>query len=208
MPLHPIDTKLYHITDVNNLPAILSSGGLRSDVAMAGVIHEKIGYAHIKERRMTQYRVPCCGNRFVGEFVPFYYCPRSPMLFTINKGNTAKPAGCQTDIIHLVSNVGRAIEVGPTWAISDGNAGAGYTSFDNKLAALANLEWDIIHSNNWAGEVRRNKKSAEFLVADFFPWQGIDTVACHNSQIADRVSKLLTGQVQAPNVVVRTDWYY
>ena len=44
-----------------------------------------IGYTHIKERRMKQIRVACCGGRFVGEFVPFYYCPRSPMLFTTNK---------------------------------------------------------------------------------------------------------------------------
>lgn len=208
MPLNATDTKLFHITDVVNLPAILASEGLRSDVAMAGVAREKIGYAHIKERRMTQYRVPCCGNRFVGEFVPFYYCPRSPMLYTINQGNAAKPAGCQTAILHLVSTVGHAIAVGSLWAIADGNAGAGYTSFENKLDALASLDWDIIQSNNWGGELRRNKKSAEFLVADFFPWQGIEMVACHNRQIADRVSELLAGQTHVPNVVVRADWYY
>ena len=154
MAPNPPDTKLFHITDVINLSAILASAGLRSDVAMAGVVHEKIGYAHIKERRMTQYRVSCCGNRFVGEFVPFYYCPRSPRLYTINQGNAAKPAGCQTDILHLVSSVGRAIAAGSPWAIADGNAGAGYTSFDNTLDALSNLDWDIIQSNNWGGELR------------------------------------------------------
>lgn len=201
-------TNLYHITDVANLPGILRSHGLLSDVAMARVAHEKIGYAHIKLRRMTQYRIPCCGNRFVGEFVPFYFCPRSPMLYTINKGNAGKPAGCQKDILHLVSRLSHAIELDKAWAISDGNAGAGYTSFDNKLAALDGLDWGIINSNNWAGDERRNKKSAEFLIADSYPWSHIEGVVCQNRQTADRVSELLAKQENAPEVTVQSNWYY
>ena len=69
----PDQTLIYHITDVANLPGILASGGLHSDVAMAQLNTEVIGYVHIKQRRMTEIRVSCCGNRFVGEFVPFYF---------------------------------------------------------------------------------------------------------------------------------------
>jgi ssDNA thymidine ADP-ribosyltransferase, DarT len=93
MPRTPANTCIYHITDVANLPRILQSGGLYSDAALAAVggPAQQIGYGHIKQRRMTQYRVDCCGNRFVGEFVPFYFCPRSVMLYTINQGNTGLP---------------------------------------------------------------------------------------------------------------------
>lgn len=58
---------------------------------------------------MTQTRVDCCGGRFVGEFVPFYFCPRSPMLFTVNRGNTGRPLGCQRAIVHLVSTLAAGI---------------------------------------------------------------------------------------------------
>src|SRR5688572_18575557 len=107
MPIDIAVTSIYHITDIENLPAILATGGLVSDVALAdaGAKPEVIGYAHIKHRRMHVTQIPCCGNRFVGEFVPFYYCPRSPMLYTINRGNTGRPAGCQRTIVHLVSTV-------------------------------------------------------------------------------------------------------
>jgi len=118
-------TYLYHITDVSNIPSIVANGGLLSDCALAGVAHQVIGYPNIKERRMTQYRVPCCGNRFVGEFVPFYFCPRSPMLYTVNRGNTGRPPGCQTSIVHLVTTVRVAANQGRAFAISDGNAGLG-----------------------------------------------------------------------------------
>lgn len=105
----PVPTPIYHITDLANLRRIVAAGGLHSDVAMAEHDPEVIGYDHIKKRRATEIQVECCGNRFVGEFVPFYYCPRSPMLYTINKGNTGRPAGCQRTIIHLVSSVEAAL---------------------------------------------------------------------------------------------------
>ena len=112
MALQPEQVLIYHITDVENLPTILIEGGLHSDAIMAQRNSTVIGYAHIKQRRLTEIRVPCCNNRFVGEFVPFYFCPRSPMLYAINQGNTGRPAGCQDTIVHLVSNVGTAVGLG------------------------------------------------------------------------------------------------
>src|SRR5688500_15149185 len=101
MSVRPEQTQIYHITESDNLPGILAEGGLHSDTAMTLRNPKVIGHTHIKERRMNEIRVGCCGGRFVGEFVLFYFCPRSPMLFTINKGNTGRPTGCQRTIIHL-----------------------------------------------------------------------------------------------------------
>jgi len=134
MSVHPEQILIYHITDVENLPGILAEGGLCSDAAMATAAHEIIGYDHIKERRLTKIRVPCCGDRFVGEFVPFYFCPRSPMLYVINNGNTGRLQGCQTSIVHLVSTVGVGLE--RAWAISDGNAGSNHAIFYAGLDAI------------------------------------------------------------------------
>lgn len=208
MPHDPAATPLYHITDVSNLPGILATGGLRSDIGMAAAAHEVIGHDHIKQRRMTELTVPCRAGRFVGEFVPFYFCPRSPMLYTINLGNTGRPAGCQSSIVHLVSTIEAAINVGSDWAFSNGNAGARYPDFFADLNALETLDWEIIGSNDWGGSHRRNKKASEFLVADLFPWKAIKTIGCHNDQTADHVSKLLDGLPASPNVVVKSDWYY
>lgn len=155
---------------------------------------------------MKQIRVPCCGERFVGEFVPFYFCPRSPMLFTINKGNTGRPLGCQRTIVHLVSTVATGIGLEHAWAISDGNAGAAYPSFYADLQALAGLDWSAIRATDWRGKT--NQKSAEFLVADFFPWTGFQVVGCHNSGVAKQVQDLVNSQHHRPAVTVEPGWYY
>jgi hypothetical protein len=207
MNLNSLTIKLFHITDVSNLPAILSAGGLLSDVALAKCAHSVIGYEHIKQRRMTQYKVPCCGSRFVGEFVPFYYCPRSPMLYLINQGKTGKPAGYQNNIVHLQTSIGRVVKDCSTWAISDGNAGAGYTSFYNELGALDQLDWEIIRSTNWGGD-RRNMKQAEFLAADFLPWEAIESVGCCNSQAVARVAESIANSTHKPVLLSKPDWYY
>ena len=202
----PATTRLYHITDVINLPAILAAGGLLSDVALGSAPHQVIGYDHIKRRRMTVYRIPCCGQRFVGEFVPFYFCPRSPMLYTVNTGSTGRPAGCQSRIVHLVTTVARAVALGQAWAISDGNAGAAYAAFAADLAALDSLDWSAIRATQWQG--RTIQKSAEFLVADRFPWQAIEAIGCPSVQVTQQVANLLAGEAQVPAIATQPTWYY
>jgi hypothetical protein len=199
-------TPIYHITDVENLPGILAVGGLRADAAMAQHNPTVIGYEHIKQRRMTEIRVACCGNRFVGEFVPFYFCPRSPMLYTINIGKTGRLPGCQRTIIHLVGTVASGIAQSRPWAISDGNAGARHTTFSPDLAALVGLDWTSIRATHWPGKT--HQKSAEFLVADFFDWSGFHAVACHNAAVAQQVQNMLTNHAHRPTVRVEPNWYY
>lgn len=207
MRLRPDQTAIYHITDVENLADIIAAGGLWSDVRLAqrqpSVV---IGYGHIKERRMREITVPCCDNRFVGEFVPFYFCPRSPMLYTLNRGNTGRPAGCQRTVVHLVSTVEAGISLRKQWAVSDGNAGAFHTSFEASADAIDTLDWAAIRAADWQG--RTHQKMAEFLVADTFPWTSIDSIGCHNATVAGQVSALLHNQPHRPVVSVQPSWYY
>lgn len=202
----PDQTLIYHITDVVNLPGILAGGGLRSDTEMARHNPAVIGYEHIKRRRMTEIRVDCCGNRFVGEFVPFYFCPRSPMLFSVNRGNTGRTPGCQRTIVHLVSTLAVGIGQNRPRAVSDGNAGAFHTTFSSDLTGLAGLDWAAIRAIQWQGKT--HQKSAEFLQADFFDWTGFHAVGCHNAEVAQQVQNTLINHAHRPTVSVEPNWYY
>ena len=206
MPHNPDQVLIYHITDVANLPAIIVENGLCSDAVMVKRTAEIIGYDHIKKRRLKEIPVPCCEWRRVGEFVPFYFCPRSPMLFTINKGNTGRSVGCQQSILHLTSTLAAGIATGKAWAVSSGNAGAYHTTFSSKLDALDALDWTAIGAIQWQG--MQHQKSAEFLVADFFPWTAIQEIGCQNSATADKVRMLLVDAAHQPSVTVKTNWYY
>ncbi len=203
----PEKVLIYHITDVANLPAILAENSLLSDAVMAKRTPEVvIGYDHIKLRRLQKILVPCCGWRRVGEFVPFYFCPRSPMLYTVNIGKTGRPLGCQKSIVHLVSTMAAGIAMSSQWAVSSGNAGAFHTTYSAKTEALDGLDWPAIRAVQWQG--MQHQKMAEFLVADSFPWAGIQEIGCQNSTVAGRVREILAAADHRPVVEVRTAWYY
>jgi len=204
MPLE--QTVTFHITAIGNLPGILASGGLMSDISLGQRQHTVIGYDHIKLRRMTELRVSCHPGTFVGHYVPFYYCPRSPMLYVVNKGTTGKPPGCQVSILHLVTTVGQLIQLGRNWAISDSNAGARYATFSSDLQELTRLNWDAIRTNNWQDV--QSQKQAEFLVRDFVPWPVINEIGCIDQGAATQVQGLIAGAAHRPVVNVRREWYY
>lgn len=153
-----------------------------------------------------ELRVDCCGGRFVGEFVPFYFCPRSPMLYAINQGRTERPAGSQRTILHLVSRVCVGVGLERAWAISDGNAGAFHSSFYNTLKGLNSLDWQAIRAMDW--QQKSHQKQAEFIVADFFPWTGFHAIGCYNNVVAEQVQDLLSTHHHRPEVQVQPGWYY
>lgn len=207
-PLDPRAVGAYHITDIANLGGIVARGGLLSDALMAGANHN-IGYDHIKRRRLTEIQVECCPNApFVGQFVPFYYCPRSVMLYVVNQGNTGKPAGCQASIVHLVCRVATLANLGREWAISNGNAGAYHAVFRKDLQWLNELEWPAIRATSWKGMTHH--KQAEFLVMDFVPWTAVELIGCYDEAAARAVQVALqqAGANHLPEVGVRRGWYY
>lgn len=210
MPRNPSTTAIYHITNIANLPAIAAEGRLVSDAVLAarhGNPAVVIGHNHMKRRRLQETRIPEVGNRFVGEFVPFYFCPRSPMLYSVNLGNTGLPRGSQGEILHLVSDMATGIGLGRQWAISDVNAGTSYPDFYTHVGALDSaLDWDAINAKYWSQCA--TQKAAEFLVADEFPWSSITMIGCHSPAVAARVHAILANTQHRPAVQVMPAWYY
>lgn len=86
---YPRDAKIYHISHVSNLSSILKGEALLSDRLMItrGGPSATIGMSVIKQRRLN-LRVHCYDDGFVGDYVPFYFCPRSIMLYVIHCGNS------------------------------------------------------------------------------------------------------------------------
>lgn len=201
------DTRLFHITHLDNLPAILNEGGLLSDKIMQDRPGAQvIGHGHMKARRLFEYRVACTENRFVGEFVPFYYCPRPPMLYSINRGQTGLKPGCQGDIVHLVTSIGHALAQGRPWAISDRNAASAAADFFSDLGKLADLDWQAINAKYW-GDCSA-AKAAEFLVADRFDWTGIQAIGCQNEPTLQALHGMLAACSHQPQLLLRPAWYY
>lgn len=170
--------KIYHIVHVDRLPSIIADGWLWSDaeVVKRGQGGTTIGMGGIKARRLA-LPVECHPGDHVGDFVPFYFCPRSIMLYVIHCANHPELAyrGGQGPIVHLEADlyevVAWADASGRRWAFTLSNAGAYYTQFRSRIDQLDEVNWPAVAATDFRAAEVKEAKQAEFLVHHLFPWQ-------------------------------------
>jgi hypothetical protein len=211
----PAQPKIYHITHVENLPSILQAGGLWSDVVMLerGGPTASIGMGSIKQRRMS-LPLKCHQGDNVGEYVPFYFGPRSIMLYLIHMANHPELAyrGGQGPIVHLEADLTETIDWansdGRRWAFTLSNAGAAYAEFRDDLGQLHEVNWVAVRDTSFRDPVVKEGKQAEFLVYEFFPWELVRRIGVHSPAIHSQVVRAMAGRAHRPEVEVRPNWYY
>jgi hypothetical protein len=208
---------IYHITHVDNLSPILATGGLLSDAAMLarGGPLATIGMSTIKQRRL-RLPVHCHPGDVVGDYVPFYFCPRSIMLYVIHCRNHPELAyrGGQAAVVHLAADLHAVVRWAGSharrWAFSLSNAGAYHASFYASLTDLHRLDWQAIAARDFRPPAVREGKQAELLVRDFVPWSLVASIGAHSRGVADHVRNLLAGAgaTHVPLVAVEPSWYF
>lgn len=215
MTMPPAQPKIYHIVHVDRLPSVIGDGCLWSDAVIAGRAQPgtTIGMGGIKARRLA-LPVDCHPGDHVGEYVPFYFCPRSIMLYVIHCANhpELEYRGGQGPIVHLEADLHQAIAWadanGRRWAFSLSNAGAVYTQFRSRLDQLDELNWQAVASSDFRASEIKEGKQAEFLLRHSFPWHLVERIGVHSREIGQRVSHAMDGAAHRPAIEIRRDWYY
>ena len=218
--LVPAKPKIYHILHMDRLASVIKDDFLWSDagVQRRGSAGTEIGLSSIKRRRLDKLKLQSHPDLHVGDCVPFYFCPRSVMLFLIHQGNNPElsyKAG-QEPVIHLEadlhSTVGWAQDNDRRWAFTSSNAGSRYFEDFADLGQLDKINWDAVGATWWSGgsidpEIK-NRKQAEFLVEESFPWRRVTRIGVHSAVIRDRVLRIMQGARYRPPVVIKPGWYY
>jgi len=170
--------------------------------------------SEIKRRRLEELEVDCYPGTKVGQYVPFYFCPRSIMLYILHMGNSPGLTyhGGQRPIVHLQADLRHVLEwlanEEKRWAFSKGNAGAFYTDFYNNEALLKKLDWDAIAQNDWRDPDVKESKQSEFLIERSFPWELIELIGVIDDQVARPIARILKDADHQPEIIVKPDWYY
>lgn len=213
---------LFHFTHLDNLPAILQAGALLSDTAVMtqGLLVSEAGNPEIKQRRRGQ-PVTCPPGGVVGDYVPFYFAARSPMMYLLWQGRVPSFAGDHHDLVYFVSHVDRMVEAGLDFVISDRNAAKALADFTNDVAALGDLttaephsgfvDWPLMEATMWNntpddGE-RMERRMAEFLVLDAVPLDLL-AAATYSDDRQTMVEQMFVGAGVSMRVVNRPNWYY
>lgn len=212
MPV-PGRPKIYHIVHVDRLPSIIADGCLWCD---AEIVRRQapgptIGMTTIKQRRLTN-RLSSHQGLCVGDCVPFYFCPRSIMLYVIFQRNHPELTyrDGQDPIVHLEADLHETVAWadanGQRWAFTSSNAGS--YSFEDyaDLNSLNEIDWSAVHAREW--QLCKEGKQAEFLIEHQFPWELVSRIGALSQHLSQQVGKALQSARHKPSVTGKPDWYY
>ena len=165
----------------------------------------------IKQRRLNELTLTSHPQLHVGHCVPFYFCPRSVMLFLIHRQNPELTyRGGQESIIHLEADLQATVAWATAqqrrWAFTLSNAGAYYFEDRADLAQIGEVNWDAVQARDW--RQCKEGKQAEFLVELNFPWHLIERIGVHSRPVYTQVVQALPVQAHRPAVEIQPSWYY
>ncbi len=210
----PTNPKIYHIVHVDRLTSILADECLWSDGEMQGRSDGTvIGMNHIKARRLNENVLMSQFGLMVGQCVPFHFCPRSVMLYMMHiQSQELEYQGGQEPIVHLMADLRATVNWAEAnakrWAFTLSNAGSRYFEDRADLSELDQIDWGAVQSKHWSGGGVKERKQAEFLVEDSFPWHLIEGIGVQNRTTGQKVHDILAQFEHRPLVKIKTDWYY
>jgi len=172
----------------------------------------------IKERRLTERMLNSHPGLYVGECVPFYFCPRSVMLYVIYCANHDELSyrGGQGPILHLEADLYETIRWAEAhqrrWSFTLSNAAAAYSEDFSNLAQLGNIDWEAVQTNHWSGRgipsTVKESKQAEFLVECSFPWELVSRIGVMSPETYGTARRALSDTKHQPHLEIIPGWYY
>jgi hypothetical protein len=158
---------LYRMTHIENVPHILRYGITHSTSPNANRAFVSIGDGSLIRTR-SSFQLDC--GRRLGDYIPFYFGVRMPMLYVIQKGYNFVTPTPAIDIVYCVTSVGKIMAQKLDFVFTDGHAVDSFTT-QYGVADIRSidtlLDMEAIDAKYWKDENDldlKRRKEAEFLV--------------------------------------------
>lgn len=212
LKLNADNALVFRITHRDNLPWVLDHGlhCARSEVQDPGFVG--IGNADlIGHRREHPLPPPCHGA--LGDYVPFYFTPYSPMLNNIRTGWGGVTRRERDEIVFLVTSLPQLAKLGIDFVFSDRHAYLATARFSSALADLADwIPWQQLQARDFKKDPddpgKFERYQAEALVFQQVPIEALLGIVCHGEAGADAIRGLLADRGIDLQVHVRPNWYF
>jgi hypothetical protein len=201
---------IYRMIHYENLEYVLKNGFHCATSPLFNPNYIAIGDSGLIKDRNT-YSVPITPpNSDLGNYIPFYFGMRSPMLLRIKTGDKGVKKYAQEDIIYLCCEVQKVVNSGVEWCFTDGQAKKTTTKFFNTLEDLDKVDWETAHTLDWKNTDedfdKMRRKQAEFLVKNYLPADMISAIVVYNEKSLQKIEKIV--QIFAPSVKILLNLKY
>lgn len=193
---------------IENIPHILQNGITHSSSAKANPNFMPIGDRSLIA---TRDNFLLDNGKRLGEYIPFYFAVRTPMLYVVQNGfNMVAPTPAE-NIVYCVSSVQKIIDQQLDFVFTDGHAvdrfSTQYTNINIKSIDVI-LDKDAINAKYWKDETdldRKRRKEAEFLVLGDIAIDAILGFLVYNQNAKDKV---ITFGADTAKVHIKSNFYF
>jgi hypothetical protein len=202
---------IFRITHVANLPWLFANG-LHCANGLADPGFVPIGNPDLIGKRNTR-AVPEPHGGTLADYVPFYFTPKSPMLFNIHTGYRGITQRANDEIAILVSSIPSLVDRTIPFVFTDRHAFTPFAAFSDDPAELAGMiDWGILRrhdftrSDDYPDKVERYQ--AEALVRGHLPVNALLAVACASVATQQRIETMVQNAGLALRIIRRPNWYF
>lgn len=183
---------LYRMTHIANVPHILAHGITHINSTNANPHFTPIGDPTLISARDAFL---LDNGRTLGEYIPFYFGTRTPMLFKIQKGLDSLFATPPDEIVYIVTSVQKIIEHGSEFVFTDGHAVDKFSSqyLPNEIGRIKELlDFTAITAKYWKDENdldKKRRKQAELLHLGDLPFLSVLAFIVYNETAKNQLIK-------------------
>lgn len=200
----------FRLVHIDNLSHILKNGIVKADSPNANPNYVPIGDQLVIEKRKNR-RLSSSSWQNIGDFIPFYFGPRSPMLYVIQHGYNGVRRIEAEDIVYCVIRLDDIIKDRIECCFTDGHVLNSLTQVFpaeslNRIESF--VKYSDVYARRWDDEEDldlKRRKEAELLLKNDLPVKYIRGFVVYNEKAK---LKLISLDVDEKMVVVRPTYYF
>lgn len=199
---------LYRMSHIANVPHILTHGITHRDSANAHPNFTPIGDPTLIS---TRDGFVLDNGRTLGEYIPFYFGTRMPMLYVIQKGFNGVPVTSAQDIVYCATSIQKVIDTHQNFIYTDGHAVDSFTSQfgPHDVGNIENqVDFQAVKVMDWISPTDldlKRRMQAEFLLLDDLPLQAVLGFVVRNETAKNQLVEFGVSENQ---IKVRTNAYF
>ena len=197
----------FRLTHIDNIQHIMANGLVRASSPLRNENYVPIGDSHViqirKEREFSGHHL--------SDYLPFYFGPRSPMLYVIQHGFNGVSKVEPEKIVYCIVRIADIIENNVDCIFTDGHALSSLTNYykKNELVNLNSIvKYEDVYSTYWNIETDidlKRRKEAELLINGDLPIQYLRGLVVYNEKAKEH---LVSIGVAEELIVVMPGYYF
>lgn len=209
--LNPEKALIFRIVHVENLPWILEHGLHCRNSDAQDPDYIGIGKQDLIDHRKNRM-VPIPPGGVLGDYVPFYFTPFSPMMLNIRTGYGGVTRRENREIAIMVSSVHRLQELSIPFVFTNQHAYTVDAEFFNRTEDLLRVDWSLLQSQNFKTDDSDPGKGARYqaeaLVFQNVPLDALLGIGCHGDAIRHQLQSLIESRGLSLKVKSTPAWYF